>query len=829
MRRAPLSVALFVQAALAASAAHAQLLNRAPAPAPAEPGFRVGNIKVEGLQRISEGTVYNYLPVNIGDQLTPGRVREAIRALYNTGFFRDVQLRQQDDTLVVVVLERPSIESFEITGNKEIKTEDLQKSLRNVGLATGKTFDRSVLDLVEQYLTEQYFSRGRYGMTVKETVEDQPGNRVKVKIDVKEGKRAKIRQINIVGNDTFKEKEILDTFESRTPHWLSWYKQDDRYSRETLQGDLEKLRSFYMDRGYANFQVESTQVAISPDKDDIFITMNINEGKVFKVSDVKLSGTFVVPEEELKRYLLVGKGDQFNRKLITTTQELMQNRLGADGYAFAKVDPVPTPNNETNEVSLTFFVDPGNRVYVRNITFGGINRINDEVLRREMRQLEGAWLSNIALDRSKQRLQRLPYVKKVDSETTPVAGAPDLVDVDFKVEEGPSAQLGGGIGYSESQSFILNGNYADANFMGTGKRIAFDLNSGRYSKVYSFTHTNPYVTVDELSRTWSLTYRDVTQFVSASSDFGSKTIAAGLDYGYPITEYQTIRFGMSLQSSQLLANNGGSADQALFWVQNNGNSRTRTVHDDYFGQDFTFSETRFKTAELNLGWSYNSLNRALFPDLGTRHSVGLSYTVPGSEVKYYVASYDFLNFIPFFKGKFALSTNLSVAYGNAFGGTTSLPPYRNFYAGGPDSVRGYRESRLGPKDNFGNPYGGNLRTVGRVETILPLPQKFASSARLSLFYDIGNVYSTKGVAFPSKPIAISDPSTGQAIGVTTVPLDYKFKYSSLKKSAGISVQWLAPLGLFRFSYAFPFNADKGDAFRYEDEVERFQFSIGQAF
>jgi outer membrane protein insertion porin family len=827
MRRAALSVALFVQAALAASAAHAQLLNRAPAAAPVEPGFRVGNIKVEGLQRISEGTVYNYLPVNIGDQITPQRVREAIRALYNTGFFRDVQLRQEGDTLVVVVLERPSIESFEITGNKEIKTEDLQKSLRNVGLATGKTFDRSVLDLVEQYLTEQYFSRGRYGMTVKETVEDQPGNRVKVKIDVKEGKRAKIRQINIVGNESFKDKEILDTFELKTPNWLSWYKQDDRYSRETLQGDLEKLRSFYMDRGYANFQVESTQVTIAPEKEDIFITMNVSEGKVYKVSDVKLSGTFVVPEAELRRYLLIGKGDQFNRKLITTTQELIQNRLGADGYAFAKVDPVPTPNDQTNEVSLTFFVDPGNRVYVRNINFGGINRTNDEVLRREMRQLEGAWLSNLALDRSKQRIQRLPYVKKVDSETTPVAGAPDLVDVDFKVEEGPSAQLGGGIGYSESQSFILNGNYADANFMGTGKRIAFDLNSGRYSKVYSFTHTNPYVTVDELSRTYSLTYRDVTQFVSSSSDFGSKTIAAGLDYGYPITEFQSVRFGMSLQSSQLLANTGGSAQQALFWVQNNGNSRIRTVHDDFYG-DITFSETRFKTAELNLGWSYNSLNRALFPDNGTRHSVGLSYTVPGSEVKYYVASYDFLNFIPFW-GRFALSTNLSVAYGAALGGTTSIPPYRNFYAGGPDSVRGYRESRLGPKDNFGNPYGGNLRTVGRAEVILPVPQKFQGSARLSLFYDMGNVFSTKGVDFPSKPQVITDPTTGEPSGSFTVPLDYKFKYSSLKKSAGISVQWLAPLGLFRFSYAFPFNADKGDAFRYEDEIERFQFSIGQAF
>src|SRR3954469_1395854 len=575
--------------------------------------FTVGDIRVEGLQRVSEGTVYNYLPVNIGDHLNATRVREAIRALYATGFFRDVQLRRDGNTLLVVLLERPSIESFEITGNKDIKTEDLQKSLRNVGLATGKTFDRSVLEDVTGYLTDQYYSRGKYAVRVDTKVEDQTGNRVKIKIEIKEGKRAKIRQINLVGNHTYKQKEVLDSFELKMPNWKSWYKQDDRYSRESLQGDLEKLRNYYMDRGYANFQIDSTQVAIAPEKDDIFITVNLTEGEVFKISDVKLAGTFVVPKAELEKLLIVKPGQIFNQKLITTTQELIQNRLGMDGYAFAKVDPVPTPNNETNEVSLTFFIDPGNRVYVRNITFSNETKINDEVLRREMRQLEGAWLSNLALDRSKQRIQRLPYVKKVDSETTPVAGAPDLVDVDFKIEEGPSAQLGGGIGYSESQSFMLNGNYADANFMGTGKRIAFDLNSGRYSKVYSFTHTNPYVTVDELSRTWSLQYRDVTQFVSASSDFGSKTIAAGLDYGYPITEFQTIRFGVSLQSSQLLANNGGSADQALFWVEHNGNSRTRTVHDDYYG-DITFSETRFKTAELNLGWSFNSLNRALFPD-----------------------------------------------------------------------------------------------------------------------------------------------------------------------------------------------------------------------
>jgi outer membrane protein insertion porin family len=809
MRRAAFSVALFVHATLA--------LSQQTAP-PDQAEFRVGDIKVEGLQRVSEGTVYNYLPVNIGDELTPSRVREAVRALYNTGFFRDVQLRRDGNTLVVVVLERPSIESFEITGNKDIKTEDLQKSLRNVGLATGKTFDRSVLEDVKQYLTDQYFSRGKYAVRIDASVEEQSGNRVRVKIDITEGKRAKIRQINIVGNEAYRDKDILESFELKTPNWLSWYKQNDRYSRESLQGDLEKLRSFYMDRGYANFQIESTQVAISPDKDDIFITVNINEGKVFKISEVKLAGTFVVPEAELRRFLLTFKGDTFSRQLITSTQELMQNRMGADGYAFAKVDPVPTPNNETNEVSLTYFVEPGNRVYVRNITFGGANRINDEVLRREMRQLEGGWLSNVAIDRSKQRLERLPYVKKVESETTPVAGAADLVDVNFEVEEGPSASLGGGIGYSESQSFILNGNYADANFMGTGKRIALELNSGRYAKVYSFSHTNPYVSVDNLSRTYSLTYRDVTQFVSASSDFGSKTIAAGIDYGYPITEYQTLRFGLSLQSAELLANDSGSATQAVDWIRNNGNYDGGRTVDSGFGSLVTFHGTKFKTGELNMGWSYNSLNRALFPDRGTRHTVSLAYTAPGSEVEYYIANYDFLKFVPLW-GRFALSFNLELGYGDALSDTTSLPPYRQFFAGGPDSIRGYRESRLGPKDNFSNPYGGNMKVVGRIETILPLPQKFASSARLSLFYDIGNVFSTGGVDFTSKR---------QGDG-STIPLDYGFEYASLKKSAGIAVQWLAPLGLFRFSYAFPMNADPGDAFRYEDEEERFQFSIGQAF
>src|ERR1700742_5065135 len=636
------SVALFTRCAVAIS-------QSAPVQTATEASFTVGDIKVEGLQRVSEGTVYNYLPVNIGDHLTPQRVREAIRALYATNFFRDVQMRRDGKTLVVGVLERPSIESFEITGNKDIKTEDLQKSLRNVGLATGKTFDRSVLEDVTQYLTDQYFSRGKYGVKVETKVDEESGNRVKIKIEIKEGKRAKIRQINLPGDTKFKQKEILETLELKTPNWLSWYKQDDRYLRETLQGDLEKIRNFYMDRGYANFNIESTQVAIAPEKDDIFITVNLQEGDVFKISDIKLAGTFVVPKKELELLVLVRPGDTFNRKLITSTQELIQNRLGRDGYAFAKGEPVPTPDNAAHTVSLTFFIDPGNRVYVRNITFSGTNRINDEVLRREMRQLEGGWMSNTSLERGKQRVQRLPYVKSVEFETTPVTGAPDLVDVNYKIEEGPSAQLGGGIGYSETYKFQLNASYSDANFLRTGQRLAVELNGGAFSKVYSIQHTNPYTTVDNLQRTISLTYRDVTQFVSSSSNFSSKTLSFGPTWAYPLTEFQYLRFGAVLESAQLLTSSIGSALQAQQWVQQNGHPYSRVGHDDSSNNEYVFYGTNFHDVELVAGWDWDTRNRTLFADRGSRFSASVSTTTPGADVEYYIANATFVHYVPLWK------------------------------------------------------------------------------------------------------------------------------------------------------------------------------------
>ncbi|HUN25228.1 MAG TPA: outer membrane protein assembly factor BamA [Steroidobacteraceae bacterium] len=814
--------------------------------------FTVGDIRVVGLQRISEGTVFNYLPINIGDRLSPVRIREAIRALYNTGFFRDIQFRRDGNTLIIAVLERPSIESFEISGNKDIKTEDLQKSLRNVGLAAGKIFDRSVLEDVRSYLTDQYFSRGKYAVRIDESVQDEPGNRVKIKVTINEGKRAKIREINVVGNHRFTDKEIISGFELHMPNWLSWYKQDDRYSRESLQGDLEKLRSFYMDRGYANFQIDSTQVQISPEKDDIFITINIEEGEVFKISKVKLAGTFVVPEPELAKLVLIAPGQIFSRKLITASQELMQNRLGQDGYAFAKVEPVPTANGLTHEVALTFFVDPGNRVYVRNISFSGVTKINDDVLRRELRQLEGGWLSNAELERSKQRIQRLPYVKKVDSTTTPVPGSPDQVDVDFKIEEGPGAQISGGVGYSQLYKLTLNGNYTDANFLGTGERFSIDLEGGAYNKVYSISQTDPYATINGLVRTISVSYRDVSQFIATSSQFSTKLLTAGLSFSYPLSEYQFVSLGADVQDAQLVAVAGSSSIQAQQWVLENGSPYRAegaygTVLNPLFGayisNAFDVYGTRFVVPEITGGWTFDSRNKTLFADRGTFVQLSGTYVPPTGNVQYWKGAFNFLQYIPLI-GKINADLNFQFGYGQGLGNTTALPPYALFYGGGPDSVRGFYPGSLGPRDQFGNPYGGNINVLARAEVILPMPEKFEASARVKLFFDAGNVFSSSrcverdgqqicGPQFygPPQGLGAGDVLLG-GLGPLT---NYNFSYNHLKDSVGVSVEWLAPLGLFRFSFAVPLNArpendePSNGPITWGDNVERFQFDMGQAF
>jgi outer membrane protein insertion porin family len=778
-----------------------------PLPVSAAEEFVVRDMRVEGLQRISEGTVFNYLPINVGDTVDGLRIQEAIRALYAQGMFDDIEMRRDGNTLVVAVKERPSIEDFTIEGNKDIKTEDLMDSLRNVGLARGRTFDRSVLDNVQQFLREQYYDRGKYAVVVDADVEERPNNTVKISINVKEGERAKIRQVNIVGNHSFDEEEIREGFTLDTANWLSWIRQDDRYAKEALSGDLETLRSFYMDRGYADFRVESTQVAISPDKKDIYVTINIHEGEQYTISDVKLVGKMVVPEQQLRGLILAQPGSTFNLRLLTQSSELMSFRLGEEGYANAEIEPVPELDHEKKEASVSFFVDAGSRVYVRRINFTGIDEVDDEVLRRELRQAEGAYLSNRLVDRSKILLQRLPFVESVEVENAPVPGSPDLVDVNFAIEYRMPGQFSGGVGYSESQKIILNGSIVHTNFLGSGNRVALSLNSGRYSKLYSLSHTDPYVTMNNVSRTVSINHRDITQFTSGSSDFSTTSSGASIEYGYPISEYQRLSVGLSYQHAELLSSNS-STQQAQDWVLNNGNPFTEDV-----GGGLTFFGTEFDTFELLAGWSFDSRNRAIFADRGMHQQLFLSMAAPGSDVEYWTARYNFTQYFPIY-GQWTLRLNTDLAYGESLNDTTALPPYKQFYGGGPESIRGYKESYLGPRDSFGNPYGGNVLVASQVELIIPIPEKFRSQARASFFYDIGNIFNTGEVQFTDK------------LGS---PVSYEPEFDELRTSVGVAVQWLAPLGFFRFSYAYPLNNYEGNDRFYGDEVERFQFSIGQAF
>jgi len=473
-------------------------------------------------------------------------------------------------------------------------------------------------------------------------------------------------------------------------------------------------------------------------------------------------------------------------------------------------------------VNMTLFVDPGSRVYVRHINFSGTTRSDDESLRRELRQLEGAWLSNVSLERSKQRLQRLAFVESVDMTTDQVPGSPDLVDVNFAVKERPSATIGGGIGYSAAQKLVLNANLSDSNFFGGGDFVALNVDSGAYNKIYSFSQTDPYRSVDGLSRTISLSYRDSTQFVSESSAFSSKNIALGLTYGYPITEYQGVSAGVSLQRNDLLTFAASSAQQAVQWVQQNGHPYTSESVSTFIEPDGTtitsataLAGTRFTTMELTAGWQYDSRNRALFADRGFRSALSFTYVPPGASVRYFLSSYQFSGYLPIWR-KFILSEVVQLAYGKGIGGTTGLPPYKRFYAGGPDTIRGYTEDTLGPVDTNGNPYGGNLLVVSRTELLLPVPEKWQTSARVSVFYDKGNVFSNDGTKFVGEDLQ--------------TPINYNFSYHALRDSTGLSVQWLAPsLGIFRFSYGIALNAQRSNGITFPDSTEGFQFSVGQSF
>ncbi len=737
--------------------------------------FVVKDIRLEGLQRISSGTVFNYLPVQVGDRLDAERARRAIRALFRTGFFKDVSLAREGDVLVVQLQERPAIASIEIEGNKDIETEPLLESLKEIGFAEGRVFNRSLLDKVEQELQRQYFARGKYGVKIRTTVTPMERNRVAIRIDIAEGKPARIREINIVGNRVFDDETLLDLFELSTPTLFSFYTGSDQYSKQKLAGDLERLRSFYLDRGYLHFNIDSTQVTITPDKRDIYITINVTEGEQYRVKEVRMTGDFVVEPESLFPLVDINPGDVFSRKRVTDTVEKLGKALSDKGYAFANVNTIPDVDEETRTVTLTFFIDPGKRVYVRRIEMRGNTRTADEILRREMRQMEAGWFSSSAVEHSRSRLERLGFFEEVNVETPAVPDTPDQVDVVYSVKEQPSGNLVLGLGYAQSSGFLFNANVTQNNFLGTGKRVSLNFNNSQINTIYSFSYNDPYATIDGISRGFGVFYRSTDAGQANLANYNTNTWGGNLSHGLPINEFDRIRFDVAFEHLEL--------EETVF--------SPRIVSDFIAANGSTYD-----TLTLSASWSHDTRNRAIMADRGMLQRLSAEVTVPGMDLQYYKISYRHLFYVPLTK-RFTLSLNGEIGYGDGYGDFGSVPFFKNFYAGGVRSVRGWQDNTLGPRDARTNdPIGGSFKVQGNVELLFPPPfAPKSKTVRLSAFFDIGNVFS-----------------------------DYDaFSAGDLRYSVGLGATWLSPLGALTFSLAKPLNEKAGD------ETQPFQFTIGTNF
>ncbi|SEP76936.1 Beta-barrel assembly machine subunit BamA [Solimonas aquatica] len=758
-----------IAATLAALAFHAHAQDDAER-------FTIKEIRAEGLQRLEIGTVLTYMPLAAGDELNPGTAKQAIRALYGSGLFQDVQLLHDGDTLIIKVQERPAISTFKIEGNDKIGGDELKKSLKNMGLADGELFRRDLLDGVEQELRRQYYANGYYDVGIESKVTEEPNNRVSINIKVTEGTVTKITNINIIGNKVFSTDELLKQFDLKETNWVP-FQRSDRYSKQSLSGDLEKLQSYYQDRGYLKFSVDSVQVQLTPDKKSIYITINITEGDVYKVKTRRYSGNTILNERYLEVLTSTPDGSTFSRKQATESADRIEAALADIGFAFAKVTPVPEVDEDKREVTLNYAVDPGKRAYVRHILFTGNTGTNDETLRREMRQLEAAPFSKSAVERSRVRLSRLPFIENAEVDTKPVPGTDDQVDVSFKVKERPPGSVQFGVGYSGSYGFLITGQVTHTNFLGTGNRLDLSAENNTVAKSLNLSWSDPYFTEDGISQTASLFYRTSKSVIRYSSGFDTNTIGFNLTYGIPLSEYVALRAGFGVQDIAVQTYANSTSDQILNFVVENG--------------------TQFFTYELRTGISYDTRNRTFFATRGALHSLSADVALPGGDLQYYNVSYRGQQYVPLI-WKFTLEMNASVGVVDAYGATNVVPPFENFFAGGPRTVRGYRDGSLGPRDTpFNNPYGGKLRTTGQTNLIIPLPiESDGKSTRLEAFWDIGNVFAE--------------------------PQD--FSTHDLRQSAGIAFSWFTPfLGLLDLSYSFPLNS------QFEDRKDRFQITFGSGF
>ena len=747
-------------------------------PAYAFQSFIISDIRVEGLQRLELGTVLTYLPFSVGDELNRDTGREGIRALYDTGLFKDVAFERDGDVLVVRVSERPAISSFNIEGNKKLGGDEIKEGLAEAGLAEGELFRRDLLDQVEQELRRQYYANGYYSVKIETKVTQQGENQVGIDIQVSEGPVAKINKINIVGNDVFEDDVLMEDFELRPTRMISLFQKSNRYSKEKLFGDLEKLSSYYQDRGYLRFEVASVQVALSPNRRDISITINVEEGEVYTVTGYELIGELILNEAFLRRLITVFPGETFSRKQATDSAERISSRLADEGYAFAKVDPVPDVDVEEKTVKIRFVVKPGKRVYVRKINFTGNTGTNDETLRREMRQLEGATFSRVGVERSRERVQRLPFIEEASVETEPVPGTEDLVDVDFKVKERPAGQVQVGVGFSDASGFLVNGNLSHSNFRGTGDRVSFQAENNEFASLLSASWTDPYATDDGISRTVSAFFRDSEQVVRFSSGFDTNSIGASLTYGLPMSEYSSLRLGVGVDRTAISSFAGGSSNEILQFQLDNG--------------------TRFTNYELRTGWVRDTRDRTIFARRGMLNRFDFDITVPGSDLEFYRMTYRHQQLLTFGRS-WTIEVRGNVSFAEGYGDTDDIPPYERFFAGGADSVRGFRDGTVGPRDTpFRNPFGGKLKTTLQTELFVPMPflESDNKSTRLAVFYDIGS--------------AFNEPDD--------------FEYDELRSSSGVAFYWFTPIfGLLKLSYAIPLETQP------LDEEDRFQISFGVGF
>ena len=748
--------------------------------------FTISDIRVEGISRTEPGTVFSHLPFRAGDEYTAEKGTRAIHALYASGLFRDVTLTQDGDVLVVHIVERPAVATIETSGIKAFDKDAVEKSLRDVGMAEGRIFDQAVLERADQELRRQYLARGYYGVSVKTTVTPLERNRVRITISVDEGRASSISAIRFVGNKTFDNDELADLMQLGVPNWFSWYTKRDLYSREKLAADLESIRSFYMNQGYLDFKIDSVQVSIAPNKSDVYVTINMTEGEKYTVNDVRLTGDLLGLDSELQALITLEKGEMYNAEKVKNVSSAITDKLATLGYAFATANASPISDAQRRTVDIVYTVDPGRRAYVRRVNITGNNRTRDEVIRREVRQYEAAWFNSDLVKLSRDRIDRLGYFESVTAEPKPVPGTRDQVDLEVNVKERPTGSISLGAGYSTSEGIILSAGFAQNNVFGTGNSVSVDVNTSKSQRTIALSVVQPYITPEGISRSWDVYDRSVDLKELEVADVKYDTRGFGVSWGIPFTELDRVFLGGRFEMTD---------------VKSNANSPWR-----YQNYEDKYGDTPM-TVALTLGWSRDSRDNSLAPTRGVYQRLNGEFALPGFDIQYYKATYQYQQYIPLSR-TWTLAFNGEVGWGDVYGKTDEFPFFKNFYAGGIGSVRGYNSGSLGPKeydpyDGDSDNLGGDRMLTGSIEILAPLPGG-DRTLRVFGFLDAGYVWGYEGVGvrqYRRQSMSLSD----------------------LRYSTGIGVAWISPLGPLKFSIAAPLNDKDGD------DIQRFQFQIGTGF